>query len=221
VLVSWYVTCCNFPNFYPGLIRCTVPNSTKNGIVLVASSPSRAISTTITPPIISPAALALNKGRPVSQQPLSRSSTNADEAAIPTPEFSHSKIVGSSNVDGVSGTKMRPDASKQLSAPEESMNEGATAPKAVLRSQRYLKALNEAQQMGLEEQLLEVAELKFRLSVITNVIDKSVQASTTSRYKTAQIEFEAMSFEEQQLELAGLKFQLSVMQDAVTTGKGA
>ena len=84
-----------------------------------------------------------------------------------------------------------------------------------VRSQRYLKAINEAQEMTLEEQQLDLSELKFKISVLNNIITNVNPSSQTSRYKNEQTGFEEMTPEEQQFELASLKFKLSVMQDAV------
>jgi len=92
--------------------------------------------------------------------------------------------------------------------------------KAASRSQRYQKALSEAEQLTLEEQRLELAELNFQRSVISNVIANNIPPSRTSRYKNTQTNFEEMSPEEQQLELAGLKFQISVMQRAIANRNG-
>jgi outer membrane phospholipase A len=104
-------------------------------------------------------------------------------------------------------------------APTNERNTPGTA-KAASRSQRYQKALSEAQQLTLEEQQLELAELNFQRSVISNVIANNIPPSRTSRYKNTQTNFEEMSPEEQQLELAGLKFQISVMQRAIANRNG-
>jgi hypothetical protein len=103
--------------------------------------------------------------------------------------------------------------------PTSERNTHGTA-KAASRSQRYQKALSEAEQLTLEEQQLELAELNFQRSVISNVIANNIPPSLTPRYKNTQTNFEEMSPEEQQLELAGLKFQISVMQDAIANRNG-
>lgn len=69
--------------------------------------------------------------------------------------------------------------------------------------------------MTPEEQQLELAELDFKRSVISNVIANKRPQSKTSRYTSTETNFEEMSSAEQQLELAGLKFHISVMQDAI------
>jgi hypothetical protein len=92
--------------------------------------------------------------------------------------------------------------------------------KAASRSQRYQKALSEAERLTLEEQQLELAELNFQRSVISNVIANNIPTSRTPRYKNTQTNFEEMSPEEQQLELASLKFQISVLQNAIANKNG-
>jgi hypothetical protein len=92
--------------------------------------------------------------------------------------------------------------------------------KAVFRTPRYQKALSEAEQLTLEEQQLELAELNFQRSVINNVIANNIPTSRTPRYKNTQTNFEEMSLEEQQLELASLKFQISVLQNAIANKNG-
>jgi len=89
----------------------------------------------------------------------------------------------------------------------------------VFRTQRYLRALDEVEQMPPEEQDLELADLKFKTSVLSNVLGNVLPASRTSRYQRQEAEVQEMSPEEQQLELAGLKFQLSVIHDAIDSRK--
>jgi len=98
--------------------------------------------------------------------------------------------------------------------------EKPTQPKPlVVRSRRYLKALAEVEMCSGQEQELELADLKFRTSVLGNVIEKVTPESRTSRYQKAEAEMAEMSPEEQQLELASLRFQLSVVQDVIENRK--
>lgn len=83
------------------------------------------------------------------------------------------------------------------------------------RSSRYVKAIFDAQHMSQEEQQLELADLKFQVFVVNNIIANTTPAQPSPRYKQAEVEFVSMSREERALELAGFNFRLSVLMDAM------
>jgi hypothetical protein len=73
--------------------------------------------------------------------------------------------------------------------------------------------------MTLEEQELELAQLKYQILAIGNVMKGEVPASRTLRYRQLEVDFEGISPEELQLDLASFKFQLLVMQKAIENSK--
>ena len=96
-------------------------------------------------------------------------------------------------------------------APEVSAPPKPTKP----RSARYTRIHDEATSMSREERQLELADYKFRVSVLKTAISNGPPTSRTSRYEKILEEVKCMGPEEQKLELADLEFRSSVFRDAM------
>ncbi|KAH8585551.1 hypothetical protein B0O99DRAFT_148260 [Bisporella sp. PMI_857] len=110
--------------------------------------------------------------------------------------------------------------------PEDPNNSPALAVPAAARSAktayytaRYQKTLSEVEQMTLEEQQLELADLNFRKMVFDKAIANEQAPSQTSRYQRIFSEAKDMSVEEQQLELADANFRIRVIREAIGISK--
>jgi 23S rRNA maturation mini-RNase III len=133
--------------------------------------------------------------------------TTADEPkSIPTLSLSPKELAFTADAVGKK-TVRETEFTQPLQATEISLQA-----KPVVHTRRYQNVLAEFEEMTLAEQVFELADLNFRISVVSNVLQKTPGTSRTGRYQNAETQIGSMCQEEQELELAELKFRLVVLQ---------